>query len=147
MDYQIPSASYPAKLARRDSTKHHRALDGEDDRLMGVMPASHMLQPMLGVQRAHSVAKSQDLLSGDLLQKDNNREKIPLRRFYGSNQVTTGRERLRSDTDKQEFGSSGIQNAREGRQFTVGNVGNNGKLYLRCVTILRIGCETRGVSF
>jgi hypothetical protein len=47
------------------------------------------------------------------------------RRMHGD--VSTTRRRKGSEADKWDVPSDG----REGRQFTVGNVGNNGRIYLR----------------
>ena len=52
-----------------------------------------------------------------------------LRRVPGST------DRLR-DRSNRNITSGGIQGGREGRQFTVANVGNNGKIYLRYAKLI-----------
>ena len=141
MDYQTPSVSYQAKLTtRKDNTKQQRAPHGDGDRFLGVKtPASERLKPMLGIRRAHSVAKSQNILNHDVSRRENYRGNTSHCRRKGSNEVM-GQEGLRSDANNPGLEHSGIPNAREGRHFTVGNVGNNGKLYLRCVRIVLMWC-------
>lgn len=43
------------------------------------------------------------------------------------------RQRNNSDAEKWDITPDGGSAGREGRQFTVGNVGNNGRIYLRYV--------------
>ena len=55
-----------------------------------------------------------------------------LRRVKGSTDVLRERS-LQGQRSKKDTTADGISGGREGRQFTVGNVGNNGMIYLRLV--------------
>lgn len=53
------------------------------------------------------------------------------------NPIATRRTRADSSADdKFEIAPDGASAGRDGRQFTVANVGNNGRIYLRWVAIL-----------
>lgn len=53
-----------------------------------------------------------------------------------------GRARAASETERWDITPDGGSAGREGRQFTVSNVGNNGRIYLRYVTSLWMVPET-----
>lgn len=61
-----------------------------------------------------------------------------LRRVKNSTEVLRQRSATRGN---QELASDGAAGGREGRQFTVANVGNNGRIYLRYACLLDGSCS------
>jgi hypothetical protein len=57
-----------------------------------------------------------------------------LERKSQEEKATARRMRNNSDAERSDVAPDGGSAGREGRQFTVGNVGNNGRIYLRYVS-------------
>lgn len=100
----------------------------QDQRGLGNVAARADQQRLQAAQRTHSAKRRKT--EGTL----GHHHQTSLRLAKDSTEELRARTRLRSQSKSSgDVPPHGAPNTREGRQFTVGNIGNNGTIYLRCV--------------
>ncbi|PGH06701.1 hypothetical protein AJ80_08118 [Polytolypa hystricis UAMH7299] len=116
-----------------DKRKVDFATVQDDNELTSKMsPGTSRLQDKQGLRRAHTVAQT-----GNVSHKNNPSTRgarartSSLRRVKDSSEVLRERSLKRLNQEKATSEGTGAIGGRQGIQFTVGNVGHNGKIYLR----------------
>lgn len=128
----VPSQSHSARK------KVVRTFQRDAKNVVGMRSFDHGTnkEPKPNLRRAHTISKSANLSTKSSPGKSGRGRTASLRRGKHSNEVLRPKASVHLHENTSE--SRVFTAAREGRHFTVGNVGHNGKIYLRYVLLLRL---------